>query len=53
MKSRWKLPKSNGQACSGKLPLAFILALDALKPGGGYQPTKKSFSLLDGLLMSF
>ncbi len=43
MKSKWKLPKSNGQACSGKLPLAFILALDGVKPDVRYHPTKKVF----------
>ena len=53
MKSRWKLPKSNGQACKRKLLLAVILALDAFKPSGGYQPTRKSFSLLYGSLMWF
>ena len=43
MKSRWKLTKSNGQACKHKLPLAFILALDAFKLGGRL-PHQKKFS---------
>jgi hypothetical protein len=28
----------------GRLPLAVFLALDAFKPGVGYQPTRKIFA---------